>query len=263
MATQQYAAKDLETLQRYDYFVEAARQTGREVLVSFGHTRGNSNYLPTLDQYKQAVTAFHNRFGGVLLFTAWNEPNHTDQPTSVAQSGSLEGARQAGRYFRTLRRLCKTWGCTVAAGDFLDGTLKKDYLAEYKYGAYRAIANTPNPEIWAFHAYSSGSQNTEKYLRSFLTATTAACDGCTSAPRVWLTEQGGLVSKYGESKAASHLANLLRLPAVSDRITRFYYYSWKGNIPGFDSGLVHAQTDMIRAALYDQYKAKSNPSVSP
>lgn len=253
-------------LQIVDDYREAAR--GRfQVLVSFersAETEGLSKttarrILPSVPEFDAATEAFRDRYRArgipIRTFTAWNEPNHSPQPTGEVNSGSL-GPKRAGQYYRSLKERCaKMKECTVAGGDFLDRrSLTKSYLDTYlRYAGYL-------PRTWAYHAYIAGYLHNSERLRWFLKAT-AQPSGRQS--NIWLTEQGPLYNypkRNGcELMGDEDLRYLLRLPHISTRIKRFYYYAWTGFRTSFDSGLIGPRSMAPRKA-YFTYKSQTNPS---
>lgn len=285
---------DTKTLASVEDYVDRARSENYEVLISFERTNGKAleketytdsatgksrrrrivpgpRVLPKVPQYSAATTAFRKHFSDrgtpIQYFTAWNEPNNKPQPTSGRRSyvSTATGAKLAGKYWRNLKNLCGS-ACTVAAGDFHDSvTLTPEYMQNYIAGA----GAKPAP-AWAYHAYYAGYEQNSARFRTFLKATKSH-SGTDS--KVWLTEQGPLYNypkiKWDQTRGDADLKYLLRLPSLSSRITRFYYYSWTGNSgrlpngqrdPGFfDSGLIDPEGEQPRLG-FCTYRARSNPN---
>lgn len=232
-------------------WMESARAAGLDPTVSFQRSRAAPDVLPSPSGYAAAVRAFRDAHPQVRWYTAWNEPNHPLQPTHTRP-------RRAGEYWSILQSQCdadRRNPCAVAAGDFVDsGSLARSgYIGRYREGMGRW------PRLWAWHAYSAGRRRSSRSLQAFLEATS-----CSSCPRsmVWLTEQGGLVSerkrktRQSPEKADADLRYLLSLPGLSERITRFYVYHWKGD-SNWDSGLIDERTNRPRPA-YDTFREQTS-----
>lgn len=269
-----------------------------EPLISFEHTQPNScspvkAKSASLDDddvswYRRAVRAFRSRYPRIVNLTAWNEPDNSTQPFY----GSAN-AFAAGEAWRVLNKECPPTACKVAAGDFLDGALTRNYMSAYKDGAYRHW-NEKSPRFWAYHAYYAASHHTLGKLSYFLRVS-----GVNSGkqPYVWLTEQGGVLRQrvfqrfqsqydqycpggffssppppgYGadtptierEERCGNADLNYLLNNVINgsftgnDRITRFYLYQLSGDW-GWDSGLWDHRTNATRG-MYSIYKARTNP----
>ncbi len=232
-------------------WMESARAAGLDPTVSFQRSRAAPDVLPSPSAYAAAVRAFRDAHPQVRWYTAWNEPNHGLQPTHTRP-------RRAGEYWSILQSQCdadRRNPCAVAAGDFVDAgsLIRSGYVERYRGGMGRW------PRLWAWHAYSAGRRRSSRSLQAFLEATS-----CSSCPRsmVWLTEQGGLVSerkrktRQSPEKADADLRYLLSLPNLSERITRFYVYHWKGD-SNWDSGLIDERTNRPRPA-YDTFREQTS-----
>ena len=208
-------------------WITAAYANGKQVMVSFEKSvldRRTQAGPPAIDPndpkraqtgyYPSAVATFLAEFEPkVTEYTAWNEPNNGIQPTSVTayeargESDRLAGAERAAKYYRELRSQCnvsRVGRCYVAAGDFGDPgfdviddptTRVSPYFDRYA----DTVARGRNPSVWAFHAYASGHSRTAKAIQNLAywtrKLTTDICPGSATScpPRIWLTEQGGLV----------------------------------------------------------------------
>jgi len=291
----------------------AARANGKQVLVSFEHAilpydGAPREPAPSLADYEAKVLEFRREFPWVKDFTAWNEPNGSRQPTE-------QNPRLAARYWIALRGVCKQKvdegdgdpdnnTCRAIAGDFLDthfwqscnaagdnpecNKRFEDWFNEYKEGL-----GGRNPGIWAIHAYRTGRLGGEdpdgydaKSLREFLRWTAGLKIRCNDdpsgfcRPRVWLTEQGGIVyrgdadgtprdfgKRPGEEGYADALAAaddmldflLNRLPGklgtFTNMVTRFYVYEWQGS-PTHDSGLTEIGRPQQNREMYTTYRTK-------
>jgi YD repeat-containing protein len=270
-----------------DLWIQKALAGGMRPLVSFQLCLGERNgipcerYLPSVQEYGAAVAAFLARYPAVKDYTAWNEPNHSRQPTSfIRQPGQpssvLSGAERAGQFWLELRRQCaaRTDKCNVAAGDFLD-TKTDGPTGRAFFRQYRAGMGHRRPAAWAWHAYSDGQATARldpdatprfERLRRFLKATRSTRAGVSSPP-VWLTEQGaikvtrddqGRITRFNSEKRQAKIARfLVRAPSISGRIKRFYYYHLRGD-QRWDSGLLRKSNSSRRPVFY-VYKRKTNP----
>ena len=213
---------------RWDGSLARAEALGADVLVAFEHAEGDRCpaapcVLPSADAYERAVAAFLGAHPGVRTITAWNEPNHASQPTAHAPAA-------AAAYYDAARRVCP--GCTVVAGDLLDGAPMASYLAAYK------SALVAPPAVWGLHDYYDATYFQSSGVDALLRATTGP---------VWLTETGGIVSfasgagslPYDERRAADGVSWVYQLADRRPRIARVYFYQWQGSpANAFDSGLV-------------------------
>ena len=211
-------------------WLRAARRSGVEPLVAFGHGRGDRCpdapcRLPGVSTYTDRFRAFRRRFPRVRVITPWNEPNHASQPTAGAPG-------RAARYYNVVRVACGS--CTVVAGDMLDAPNLRDYLARYR----RALANSP--EVWGLHNYFDTTYGGTSGLRTML----RRVEG-----RIWLTETGGIVTNrrssgrvglpYDEDRAALGVRRAIAMAdARPRRVTRLYLYQWHGGHEIFDAGLL-------------------------
>lgn len=125
------------------------------------------------------------------------------------------------------------------------------------------------PPAWAYHAYSTINRLTDSRIKAFVQATRARrVDGTDVSPNIWLTEQGGLlrvrnrVYDNPENRGAQRQQRAVRYLVGNpdsgneglinrySRISRVYYYSWRGDL-GFDSGLASFRKSMpVRPAYY-------------
>lgn len=293
-----------------------AKAHGLEPVISFEHSRGvkctieDDEVVPTPygetpichrpnpEEYDAAVKAFReyfdprkdnpaapqlSRYPVLRLFTAWNEPNHSSQPTSnhgdrrIRGTADGTGARLAGKYWRKLLLQCREeeqldpdYGCAVAAGDFIDfANADTKYLTQY-LGTALTPGTGRRPHLWAWHAYVAGAPGdkgnlAEERLRNFLARTKTGADYASDGPRVWLTEQGGQINNGSafintEQTASDDIWRLTPLVARYPRITRSYYYQLMKNATSeFDSGLFEPNYG-IRPNMYCAYARAASPA---
>ncbi len=208
------------TLQATATWLQAAATAGVTPLISFG---GDTNYIPTVAQYTDAVRAFMHRFPSVNRYTAWNEPDWPYRSLS-------QHPRLAASFFNALHQQCH--GCLVLAGDvFLPAARLGPWLRSYRSGLHY------QPSGWALHNYRD--------VRTHQTTQLSTLLSLTSGP-VWLNEISG-VEKRGHWQYPNQSAGaaarderfLFSLPNRFHRVSRIYHYEWQGvKAAGWDSGLL-------------------------
>ncbi|MGH2919920.1 MAG: hypothetical protein ACRDLS_15165 [Solirubrobacteraceae bacterium] len=204
-----------------DAWLAGAQSAGAEPFITFGHSRGDPEKLPTVAEFRAAFRAFRARYPQVRVYAPWNEINHSSQPTAGAP-------QRAADYYNVVTAECD--GCTVLAGDVLDQAGMVDYVKRYR----RHLDGSPR--IWGLHNYADANRFRDRGLRDLFAAVSGD---------VWLTETGGLVKfgrafRYDERRAARAVAFSLRLARKHERVKRIYLYNWTGANPGdrFDAGLI-------------------------
>lgn len=238
------AATDPVQRQRAIEYVTAARAAGVDTLVHLtGQVgpAGEREALPTRAEYREAVRELVAvlRPLGVRTWGAWNEANHSTQPT-------IKRPDRAAQFFLELRSACP--GCTIVAVDLLTqggptstgGATYRGYLQRFMtaLGSKRSLV-----KIIGIHNYgelieSKGayrSRDLMRYARRF-----------TPKARFWLTESGGVAATRtrpcsesrqvtGTRRMFSHAKALA--PFGLDRL---YMYNWTADTCGdlFDSGLI-------------------------
>jgi hypothetical protein len=198
-----------------DQWMAAARQAGVRPLIAFTRNWRPSGQrkLPPLAQYRKSFRTFRARYPEVRDFSAWNEANHTAQPTA-------RKPKAAARYFNAMRRDCRS--CTIVAADVLD---TPDAIAWVK--AFKRYA--PKARIWGLHNYKDANDRTDT-TRRFLKAIRG---------QVWLTETGGILrlkphpGSHGDGRThtkahqAGAVARVFNIARANRRVTRVYFYEWK------------------------------------
>ena len=181
--------------------------------------------IPSLASYGDGFAAFRARWPEVHEFTAWNEPNHPNQPTEARPA-------QAAALYDELRNDCSS--CLVVAGDMLDSAGMKTWFANYR----SALKTTP--QVWGLHNYGDTTYDRTSY--------TGWLAGTVSEP-IWLTETGGIVHftsggqdvlPYDEDRAAESVRKALSIiSAYPNSISRAYFYEWRADrLDSFDSGFL-------------------------
>ena len=147
----------------------AARAAGVKPLIAFNRNwrAGGERRLPSLTLYKKSFRLFRARYPDVRDFSAWNEANHTLQPTA-------HKPRAAAQYFNAMRRGCRS--CRIVAADVLDSRDMLGWIKTFKRYA-------PKARIWGLHNYKDANDATDT-TKTLLKAVRG---------QVWLTETGGIL----------------------------------------------------------------------
>jgi Glycosyl hydrolase catalytic core len=252
---------NLDSLQNFQDFYgavesyNAGHTTKLLILVSFDRHRGASNQagaMPTPTAYRTAVTNFMTAFPDVHEFSAFNEANDAGHQLS-------NNPGVAAQLYQQLASVCATKGCTHAVGgEFVDNqSYSQSYLESYI--DYLRSHGVALPKVWAWHGYKAFTTSGVTKFRGFLQRI--------GHRDVWMTEQGGVLRKSGQSihdaaVANTHLQKILDLPTAANTsaIKRFYAYQWRGNAQ-YDAGLASRLEDPFATrSLYDTFKAHTNPS---
>jgi hypothetical protein len=197
------------------WWMNSAKYNHIDPLIAFGRDWRPSGQrkLPTLAEYRKSFKLFHARWPQVRDFSAWNEANHTAQPTA-------NKPRAAARFYNALRKACH--GCRVIAADVLDSPDSVDWIKRFKRYA-------PKARLWGLHNYKDANDRTNS-TRRFLKAVRG---------KVWLTETGGILrlkphpGSHGngrtETKAhqAGAVGRVFKLARTYRRIQRVYFYEWR------------------------------------
>jgi hypothetical protein len=241
-----------------DAWVQAARDRGLDVLVSFGFSGRRGRHwrwhLPSSAEYRARVSEFMSRYPWIHEYTTWNEANHKRvQPTGTRPV-------QTAVLYRTLRRLCFPPDCTAVAVDVLLTGSRRTWrwIKTFKRHAGRG------PHIWGVHNYPDVNRGSSTQTSRFLR---------TVKGDVWFTETGGIVHfgkswKPNERRAARAVRQVFRLAELSERVKRIYIYNWRGTRSNrrWDSGLL-SPAGRVRAgylALVDELSFdRFNPKPLP
>jgi hypothetical protein len=221
-----------------DTWIAAAERAGVKPLIAFSRNwRANGNRkLPSMFQYRKGFRLFRERYPHVTDFSAWNEANHTLQPT-------WNKPRAAARYFNALRTDCRR--CTIVAADVLDSRDMLGWIKTFKRYA-------PKARIWGLHNYKDANDATNT-TRQFLKAVKG---------KVWLTETGGILRlkpspgsrgkgrRHTQAGQAAAVKRVFKIARSSRRITRIYFYEWmQDRRARWDSAFLNA--DGTRRPAYD------------
>jgi hypothetical protein len=202
-----------------DQWVAAAQTAKLRPLIAF-----NRNWGPGGDRYRVpqevlrgSFLLFRARYPKITDFSAWNEANHTSQPT--AKSPKL-----AATYYKTLRAACPRQ-CTIVAADVLDTNDMPAWIAKFKRFA-------PGARLWGLHSYKDPNNGTTWHLRNFLHQVKG---------QVWLTETGGIKRLKPEPGSRGHgrtnslhgqavaVKRVYALARSNKRVRRIYFYQWTQN----------------------------------
>jgi hypothetical protein len=236
-------AKDSGQREEVAHYMARARAARQDVLVTFTARRGcfiagryatqKACRAPSASAYRKAFRAFDAQFPWVKTYSAWNEINHSSQPT-------FKSPRMAAGYYNVLRSQARTGKFRVMAADVLDTGNMRRYLE-----AFRRYAKG-SPRLWGLHNYGDVNRRRTNFTEAMLR---------TVPGEVWLTETGGIVQllpsfRRSPSRAAARTKNMFRLADTYDtrrrrmrsKITRLYVYSWFGAPASarFDAGLMNA-----------------------
>jgi hypothetical protein len=218
------------------------------VLLTINHHSRHAERLPTLAQYRRTVRILRKRYPWVKTMSAWNEANHSSQPT-------YRRPRRAAQYYNVMRKECR--GCKVVAADLLTQSNMLGWLAKFKRHAKK-------PRIWGLHNY----QDSNHFRPLHATGTKQLLRAVKG--EVWLTEAGGIVrfsdryrgGKAGERRAARAVKHAFAVARSSRRVKRVYLYHWDAD-PKFitwDSAFVAANgrarpaLDVLRKEVNRQRK---------
>jgi hypothetical protein len=207
------------TIDQTDAWMNAAQAAGVKPLVAFNRNwRSNGHRkAPSLRAYRKSFRLVRERYPWVTDYSAWNEANHSTQPT-------WKKPALAARYYNAMRKDCRS--CTIVAADVLDSTDMVKWVKKFKKHA-------PSARIWGIHNYkdANDARGTTKLLLK-------AVKG-----QVWLTETGGILRlkpsdgsrggrKSTKSQQARAVKRVYKIAKSSRRIARVYFYEWakkKGN----------------------------------
>lgn len=241
---------------RLDQWLFAARATGVEPLLTFGHSsrEGRRRVLPTAERFGSEFRQFLSRYPWVRDYAIWNEANHCGEP--VCHRVKLVVA-----YYKAARRACPS--CRILAAELLDFPNMVGWVHEFQRDA-----GGLDPRYWGLHNYRDANRLT--------TVNTQALLGATSG-EIWFTETGGLVARRNKSNVSfpqspSHAAKATRwvfdkLVTLSPRITRAYLYQWNASsrLDTWDSALIgpDGRARPALAVLTREMQARRRPAPPP
>jgi Glycosyl hydrolase catalytic core len=222
-----------------DAWIAGARAANQRILVAFERSRqpGRERHLPSVSEYRAAVTAFHAAYPDVKEISVWNEVNRCQSRTRVAGQPTCRKETRLASYYKTVRRVFRANGTRIVSLDVLDEqNVNKTINVMRRFR--RALNGTP-AGILGFHNYSDTNRFSTTRTRRVL----ANWRG-----KVWLTETGGIV-KLGRSfprsttRAARALGCMFTMGRSYSRIQRLYIYQFNPAFTptdDFDAGLINA-----------------------
>jgi hypothetical protein len=201
-----------------DQWVTSARAANVRPLIAFTRnwSKHGDTYRVPRGILRKSFLLFRSRYPDITDFTAWNEANHTTQPTS-------RSPKLAARYYKTLVAACPRV-CKITAADVLDTNDAARWLAEFK----RFV---PKARLWGVHSYKDPNNGTTWHTRQLMRMLKG---------QVWLTETGGIKrlkplpgsrgngrfnTLHGQAVAVKRVYALAR--AYPTRIKRIYFYQWR------------------------------------
>ncbi len=250
-------------------------------LVSFWYDRENSGHTPSVEEYTLATRAFRQRYPFVRLYTSWNEVNKKLKiGTGLFDSFALKPFL-AGQLWSALNAERHPAGapeqCIVAGGSFIDSgpnlngrpTTTYDGPAGSKtyFRGYVQGMGFVRPPAWAFHPYSTINRRLDAPFKDFLAATRATRNGVDVSPNIWVTEVGAFLRLKNATYDPRNREGQRQQDAVRylvgnsdtqtqgliqrfDRISRVYYYPWRGDV-NQDAGLTsYRKSSTVRPAYY-------------
>ena len=190
------------TVAQTDLWMGAAQRTGVQPLIAFTRNwRPSGQFrLPPMKQYRKSFRVFRKRYPWVRDFSAWNEANHTAQPTAKKPAA-------AARFYAAMRKDCR--GCRIVAADVLDSPDMVHWIKRFKRHA-------PGARLWGLHNYKDANDR-----RGTTRVLLRAVRG-----KIWLTETGGIL-RLKPAKQARAVTRAYRLARANRRVQRVYYYEWK------------------------------------
>ena len=217
-----------------DAWMAHAKATGVQPLVIFSQSRvsGRTRLLPSTAEFRQVVDEVLTRYPFVREFAAWNEANHTGQPTYRRPDA-------VAAYYKILVSRCV--GCKVLPASLLDNSNIVPWTVKLR-AAIRRLG-LPEPRLWGLHNYSDVNYLRDRSTRGVMKAIKG---------KVWITESGGVVGATSPTasrfplgaKHAARVAAFILGPMLlrSPQVDRVYFYNWKASADAvsWDSGLVAA-----------------------
>jgi hypothetical protein len=200
-----------------DRWVYTANQAHVRPLIAFNRNwrRGGDRYRVPTSLLRKSFKMVRTRYPEITDFSAWNEANHTTQPTA-------KSPRLAAKYYKTLKAACPK--CTIVAADVLDTNDAPAWIKKFKRYA-------PKARVWGVHSYKDPNNGTTWHTRELLKLVKG---------QVWLTETGGIKrlkpargsrgngrfsTLSGQAKAVKRVYGLAKL--FPRRIKRIYFYQWQ------------------------------------
>ncbi|MGH2879248.1 MAG: hypothetical protein ACREU3_10030, partial [Steroidobacteraceae bacterium] len=211
---------------RYMEWCAEAKKYG--LVLDMAPTTYTASFPKTTAEYKQDLSALITApqcSGSIAYVEAWNEPNG---------GKTLLTPLKDAEYTLAAYELCKTLGCHVIAGDFVDYRSESE-IAKYE-DEYAAGLKGLNISDWAIHPYTSVDIETFARVQEFV-------NHMPQSKKLWFTEVGAYKCERGENylfrnpaeqgEHANWLVNQLSPHFNPDHV--FYYQFISRNCSGRSS----------------------------
>jgi hypothetical protein len=172
-------------------------------------------------EYRAALRALLERFPATAYVEAWDEPNHT--PGLAPDT--------AARFTLLAQSLCRSRGCNVIAGNFLDSASMTAYERRYEHALYPVRFAD-----WGIHPYLAVKTHSAAPVLAFR----FDLPGAGAGERIWFTEIGAyrcesgarpvLLGERAQARDASWLVNRL-MPAIRPEHVFYYELLFKDRRP--------------------------------
>ena len=198
-----------------DAWMAQAQAAGVEPLVIFSQSRvaGRTRLLPSPAEFRKAVDALLARYPFVHEFAAWNEANHTGQPTYRRPDAVAAYYKVLVTTLPGLQACCRP-RCS---------TTRTSCRGRASCASAIRRLGLPEPRLWGLHNYSDVNYLRDRATREVLKALKG---------KVWITESGGVVDATSPTASrfplgAPHAARvaryilgpmLLRSPRIDARL---------------------------------------------
>jgi hypothetical protein len=220
-----------------DAWIGAARAANQRILVAFERSRqpGKERHLPSVSEYRAAITAFKAAYPDVKEISVWNEVNRCQSSSRIAGQPTCRKEQRLASYYKAVRSVFGTRGTRIVALDVLDEQNVNKTINVIR--RFKRFAGS-TPKILGFHNYSDTNRFSTTRTRRVLAAW---------RKDVWLTETGGIV-KLGRSfprstsRAAKALGCMFTMGRSYKRVKRLYVYQFNPAFTAaddFDAGLVN------------------------
>ena len=220
-----------------DAWVTAARGANQRILVAFERSRqpGKERRLPSVTEYRAAITKFKQAYPDIKEISVWNEVNRCQSRGRVAGQPTCGKEQRLASYYKAVRSVFGTRGTRIVALDVLDEQNVGRTLNVIR--RFKRFAGS-TPKILGFHNYSDTNRFSTTRTRRVLQ---------TWRRDVWLTETGGIVKlgrsfRFSTSRASKALGCMFSLARSYPRVKRLYVYQFNPAYTAsddFDAGLIN------------------------
>jgi hypothetical protein len=220
-----------------DAWINAARGANQRIPVAFerSHQAGKERRLPSVSEYRAAITKFKLAYPDIKEISVWNEVNRCQSSSRVAGQPTCRKERRLASYYKTVRSVFGTRGTRIVALDVLDEQNVNRTLNVIR--RFKRYAGS-TPKILGFHNYSDTNRFSTTRTRRVLQ---------TWRKDVWLTETGGIVKlgrafRFSTSRASKALGCMFSMARSYPRVKRLYVYQFNPAFSAsddFDAGLIN------------------------